>query len=259
MRINETKRKLQAGEVAVGCWFGLGSPRAARRLAADAGFDWLMIDLEHSPIDREGMAACILAIADGSEGKVAPLVRVPDLSPGHVKQALDAGAYGVLAPMITTVDEVTAFVQGCRYAPQGVRGVYGSGASTQAFKAPFAEYYDAANAQILIAVQIETRPALDAADAIAAVDGVDVLFVGPNDLQAALGLKPRYDSTEPELLAAYERVLAACRRHGKAAGILTASPEGARQRRADGFTFVGMGNDLAYMIAGAKSALAASQ
>jgi 4-hydroxy-2-oxoheptanedioate aldolase len=182
-------------------------------------------------------------------------VRVPDLSPGHIKHALDAGAYGILAPMITTVDEVVAFVRGCRYPPQGNRGVYGGTAGTATFQAPFPEYYDGANGQVLIAVQIETRPALEAADEIAAVEGVDVLFVGPNDLQAALGQKPRYDSSDPELLAAYKRVVSACQEHGKAAGILTASPEAARQRMAEGFRFVGMGNDMAYMVNGAKAAL----
>lgn len=257
MRSNLTKRKLAEGSVTLGCWCGLGNARAARRLAG-AGFDWLMIDREHSPIDHAATAECILAVADGAAGKVAPLVRVPDLSPGHVKQALDAGAFGLLAPMITSVQEVRAFVEACRYAPKGSRGVFGAGASHQAFDTTFQEYYQNANGEVLIAVQIETRAALEQVGEIAAVDGVDVLFVGPNDLMAALGLQPAYDSEDPVLMEAMDKVLEACRREAKSGGILVASPEAARRRIAHGFRFVGMGNDLGYMVGGAKAALSAA-
>jgi len=257
MRINDTKRKLQNGQVALGCWTGLASSRGLRRLAADTGFDWMMIDTEHNPIDRELSASCILSIADGSGGRVAPLARVPDLAQGHVKHMLDSGAYGVLAPLIFTVEEAEAFVRSCRYPPQGVRGVYASAPAAYTFDAPFDDYYRTANEQVLVAVQIETLPALHAAEAIAAVDGVDVLFVGPNDLQAALGLHPKSGSTEPKYLEALRAVVRACNKHGKAPGILAPNAEVGRNMMAEGFTFVGVGNDLSFMLNGAKATLEA--
>lgn len=258
MRTNQTKLKLQSSEAAFGCWLTLGSARAARKLAAEANFDWLMVDTEHNPIDREAVAACILAIADGSAGRVAPMVRVPDLTAGNVKQALDAGAYGILAPMVMGAAEAAAFVEACRYPPQGMRGVYGSTAARYTFDATSEEYFKTANRQILVAVQIETRPALAEVEAIGAVDGVDVLFVGPNDLHAALGLQPRYDSGEPAFVAAVQAVLAACGKHGKAAGILCPDAAMAAKRIAQGFRFVGIGQDTVHMISAAKAALAAT-
>lgn len=258
MRANQTKHKLQSSEAAFGCWLTLGSARAARRLAAEANFDWLMVDTEHNPIDREAVAACILAISDGSAGRVAPMVRVPDLTAGNVKQALDAGAYGILAPMVMGTAEAAAFVAACRYPPLGMRGVYSTSGARYTFDATSEEYFRAANREILIAVQIETLPALAEVEAIAAVDGVDVLFVGPNDLHAALGLQPRYDSGEPAFVAAVEAVIAAAQKHGKVAGILSPDPAIAAQRIAQGFRFVGIGQDAGHMISAAKAALAAA-
>ncbi|MBI3762723.1 MAG: hypothetical protein HY260_12810 [Chloroflexi bacterium] len=256
MRTNQTKRKLQSGQTALGCWLTLGSPRAARALAAGTTFDWVMIDLEHNPIDREAMAACVLAVADGSAGRTAPMVRVPDLSPGHVKQALDAGAYGILAPMVMGAADVAAFVENCLYPPKGIRGVYGGAAFNYTFNPAPGEYFKTASDEILIAVQIETRPALAEVDAIAAIEGLDMLFVGPNDLHATLGLQPRYESDEPAFVAALDSVVAACRKHGKAAGILSANPEMASRMIAKGFGFVGIGNDAGHMVNAAKAVLA---
>ncbi len=259
MRTNLTKQKLQNGEKTLGCWLTLGSARAYRKMAADGTFDWLMIDTEHNPMDRETVAACILNIAEGSGGRVAPMVRVPDLAPANIKHALDAGAYGILAPMITSVQDVVTFVEGCRYPPAGMRGVYGSPGAHITFATTLPEYFRGANSQIMVAVQIETRPALQAVDEIAAVDGVDMLFVGPGDLHVALGMMPQNDSAEPTFLAALDTVLAACRKHGKAAGILCMEVETARRRLAQGFQFVGVGNDIGHLMNGAKAALAATR
>lgn len=256
MRTNQTKHKLQSGQAAFGCWLTLGSPRAARALAAGTSFDWMMVDLEHNPIDREAMAACVLAIADGSAGRVAPMVRVPDLAPGHVKQVLDAGAYGILAPMVMGAADVATFVENCLYPPKGMRGVFGAAAYNYTFQPEPGEYFKTANDEILTAVQIETRPALEEVDAIAAIEGLDMLFVGPNDLHATLGLQPRYESDEPAFVAAVESVVNACQKHGKIAGILSANPEMASRMIAKGFHFVGIGSDVLHMTNAAKAVLA---
>jgi len=257
MRINETKRKLRNGETSLGCWTTFGSPRVLRRLAADGGFDWLMIDTEHNPIGREATADCILAVAEAAGGRVAPLVRVPDLAVSNVKQALDAGAYGVLAPMINNAAEVAAFVNNCRYPPQGGRGVYGSPAAHLTFDTNLPDYFHGANEQVLVSAQIETLAALEEVERIAAVEGLDVLFVGPGDLHAALGLMPQNDSTEPAFLRALDKVLSACEKHGKTAGTLCMTVEAAHKRLAQGFRFVGIGNDASHLAAGARSMLAA--
>jgi 2-keto-3-deoxy-L-rhamnonate aldolase RhmA len=235
----------------------LGSPPLVRRLAADGGFDWLMIDTEHNPMSRETAAACIQAAADGSRGRTAPLVRVPDLAVSNIKQALDSGAYGVLAPMINTVAEVEAFVSNCHYPPQGMRGVYSAPSGLATFDATFADYYHGANEQVLVSVQIETLAALEVVEGIAAVDGLDVLFVGPGDLHAALGLMPRNDSDEPDFLAALDRIVAAGRKHRKTVGTLCMTVETAHRRIAQGFNFVAVGNDIGHLLAGARGALSA--
>ncbi len=257
MRTNETLRKLRAGQVSLGCWYTSGSRPLARRLASDAGFDWLMIDTEHNAMDRETVAACIQAVADGSQGRTAPLVRVPDLAVSNIKQALDSGAYGVLAPMVNNAEEAQAFASNCRYPPVGARGVYSAPLSLTTFDATFADYFHGANEQVLASVQIETLAALEAVDEIAAVENVDVLFVGPADLHAALGLLPRNDSDEPKFQEALSRIVKAAQKHNKILGTLCMTADTAKTRIAQGFTFIGLGNEVSHMLNGVKSALGA--
>jgi 2-keto-3-deoxy-L-rhamnonate aldolase RhmA len=237
-RLAETSRPI------FGTWIASASVVVADALK-DLGFEWVMIDTEHSPINPETLAA-IVAVFAGS-GPV-PLVRVGDVDQYLVKQALDAGAHGVLAPLVSTAEDARTLVRYAKYPPEGVRGAAAAAASRYGLE--LKSYLREANGRTVVGVQIETRAALEHLDAIASVDGVDLLFVGPQDLTLSLGLGD--DRSNPRVRDAMRDVVAACERHGKTPGTLVIDPEEKRVALELGFRFVSLAADLRFLIQGAK-------
>lgn len=248
MRTNHVKTKLQHGEPTLGAWLVLPSVASARVMSR-LGFDWLAVDTEHSAQTPALMADMVACIADS--GTCAPLVRLPANSVEWFKWALDAGAWGVIVPMVQSAEEARRAVAWSKYPPLGTRsiggmfGPYGFGVTD------WASYGPAANNEIIVAVQIESAQALQNLDEILAVPGIDVAFVGPNDLHAQLGMPPSSDGAEPEFMEALERIKAAARRHQVALGIFSSNGEAAAERMRQGFQMISVTTDLSSMIASA--------
>lgn len=222
MRVNVVKAKLAAGEPVVGTWLALGDVTAAR-LMARAGWDYLCLDVEHTAVDWEKAAITFGIIA---EAGCVPLCRVPDGTMENIKRALDAGAWGIIAPMVDTVEQARVIVDSCYYPPFGRRSV-GGGTHYLSFGTSDAEYKERANEAILCILMTESPQGLENAPAIYALPGVDAIFVGPNDYRAQMrrtlpgGRKPT--------VAEFEEALVAVRAAGAAAkkpvGIHTFSGE----------------------------------
>lgn len=244
MRINSIRTRWQAGEAVLTAWLQIPSAFSAE-LLAHAGFDCLTIDVQHGLIDYAAAVAMLQAIATTA---CIPLARVPWNEPGAIMKLLDAGAYGIICPMISTAEEAAAFAAACRYPPQGIRS-YGP---KRAMLYAGDDYMEHANATILAIAMIETAEGLANVDAIAAVPGIDALYIGPADLSLALGRTQRMDQTDPVLVAALDTILAAARRHGKVAGLHTGSPAYARRMIDQGFQFMTVQTDAAYLEAEAR-------
>ncbi|APR85079.1 2,4-dihydroxyhept-2-ene-1,7-dioic acid aldolase [Minicystis rosea] len=247
MRENRTLSLLRAGKPAIGTWLQLHNPPAARLLAAQGLLDWMLVDFEHTPVDL-GTAATILgSIADVSGGRVTPLARVATGSAAAIKHALDAGAQGVIVPMVRTVQEVREAAAYARFPPLGERGAGGL-LPHLGFGISRPEYVRRANEQTLFGVQIETREAVDDVERILDVPGVDLCFIGPNDLHLALGCPAKFWSDEPAFVRAVARVREACKVRRIPLGTLCKDAASAKARIEDGFTFVGLGSDAHFML-----------
>jgi 4-hydroxy-2-oxoheptanedioate aldolase len=230
MRPNKLKQIWASGKAATNCWLMLPSAISAEQLAQQ-GWDSLTVDQQHGQADHAGMVQILTAI---STTDAAALVRVKWNEPGDIGRALDAGAYGVICPMVETAEECRAFVSACRYPPDGARS-YGPRRATIYAGA---DYADHANETVLAIVQIESAKAMANIEAIAAVKGVDMLFLGPNDLRLSLGMPPRADIIEPEIFAAADRLREVAHAHGLKAGIFCGNPDDALAMIAKGFDFV---------------------
>ncbi len=239
MRTNTIRTRWQAGEAVLTAWLSIPSAFSAE-LLAHAGFDCLTIDTQHGLIDTAAAIAMLQAI---STTACIPLARVAWNEPGAIMKLLDAGAYGIICPMIGSAQEAAAFVAACRYPPEGIRS-YGP---KRAMLYAGDDYAEQANSTILAIPMIETADGLANVDAIAAVPGVDALYVGPADLSLALGRTQRIDQSDPVMLDALESVLAAARRHGKVAGLHTGSAAYARRMIDLGFQFVTVQTDAAFL------------
>lgn len=250
MRIPENtfKAALARGHAQIGLWLGLANPYAAE-VVAGAGFDWLLIDGEHAPNTVPTILAQLQAIAAYPSH---PVVRVPWNDAVAVKQVLDLGAQTLLVPMVQSADEARAAVAATRYPPHGVRGV-GSALARASRWNRVDDYLRRANERIAVLVQVETRAGLDAIDAIARVDGVDGVFIGPADLAADLGHLG--EPAHPDVQAAIDRAIAAIAAAGKAAGILSADPAAARRYLEAGATFVAVGVDTTLLARGRRPLL----
>lgn len=251
--VNPFKRALAQKQLQIGLWLGLANAYTTE-ICAGAGFDWLLIDGEHAPNDLNTILAQLQAIA-GYPASHA-IARVP-VGHGHVgtaliKQYLDLGVQTILVPMVDTAEQARAVVQATRYPPQGIRGMAGARASRWG---RVADYGHQANEQICVLVQAETQTALDNLDAIAAVEGVDGVFIGPADLSASMGHIGEQD--HPRVRAAIEDAFVRILRAGKAPGILMADDALARRYIALGGVFVAVGLD-GNLLARHSSALAAS-
>jgi 2-keto-3-deoxy-L-rhamnonate aldolase RhmA len=244
---NALKEKLLAKEPTVGLWLSFASAAAAE-LVATFGFDWLMIDTEHGPASFETVEDMIRAIRPTP---TVPLVRVQDGDHSTIKKALDRGAAGVLVPLVESAEQARGIVEACKFPPEGTRGIAGTRASR--FGLDLRGYLESWNRDVVIALQIETRAGLEAVEAIAAVAGVDVLFIGPNDLSAGLGCFQQFD--RPEYVRAVSRIRAAADARGIATGYMATDAASTVARVRDGFRFVAAGTE-ARVLAGATHALA---
>ena len=242
---NPVKQRLQQGLPVIGHWISFPSSSVAE-LMASVGMDWLMIDTEHGSTNWETVEDIIRAMKGTV---VTPLVRVAANDIALIKLALDRGAFGVLVPLVNTVEQARAAVAASKYPPEGIRGVAGTRANRYGGDLP--QYFAEWNRQVLVACQIETGQALENVEAIASVDGIDVIFVGPNDLSANLNRFRRFD--DPEFARAVERILKTAQRHGKAAGYMAANDDDALARIDQGFRFIALGSD-ARLLAGAAAA-----
>ena len=249
MKQNKAKAALQRGEAQVGSWLSLSSVIASRFMAR-AGFPWLTVDLEHSPVNWETAANMFGAIADAG---CVPLARVPSNTHQNIKQALDYGAMGIVVPMVNTREEAEAAVRAARYAPQGNRSVGGSLHALN-FDMPPGDYYARANDEILVAVQTEHVRAVENAEAICSVDGLDAIFIGPNDLLSSMGKTPAMETDDKEFVDALQHLRATADAHGVAPGLHTASAEAVRRRLAEGWRFLALASDLAFMNGATRAA-----
>jgi len=244
---NKVKEKLKQGKPAVGFWISLPSPAIAE-IMSGFNMDWLLIDTEHGSADYD-IVEQLLRAMKGSE--VVPLIRVAANDAALIKKALDRGAYGVLVPLVNTAEEAAAAVAACKYPPEGIRGIAGTRASR--YGLVLGDYFRTWNDNVLVGIQIETRQALANVEAIAAVPGVDMLFCGPNDLSANLNMFMQFD--RPEFQEAVQKILAAAKKHGKAAGYMAVNAQAALERIKDGFTFVTAGTDARLLSSGVQSAM----
>lgn len=245
MRENNALKAWRQGQGTVGGWLSVGNAYTAE-LMANLGFDWLCIDMQHGLIGYEDLKVMLPAI---STTEVTPLVRVPWNEPSVIMKALDAGAYGVILPMINNRQDVLQAVSACRYPPEGLRSYGPIRAALYAGKG----YAIEANRQIACIAQIETREALDNLEEIVSTPGLDGIYVGPSDLALALGLPPSGDNSEPVHEATVTKILEIGRAHGLAVGIHTWSAEFTQKYLAQGFQFATLGSDSGFM---ARSAMA---
>jgi len=246
--VNLFKQALQRRQAQIGLWLNLANPYSTE-ICAGAGFDWLLVDGEHSPNDLRSILAQLHVIA-GYPG-THPVARIPVGETALIKQYLDLGLQSLLVPMVDTPEQAQALVQACRYPPQGVRGMAGTRAARWG---RYTNYGREANAQICLLVQAETRLALSNLDAILATDGVDGVFIGPADLSASMGHVG--NPGHPEVQAAIEDAIARIGRAGKAAGILTADNALARRYLELGATFVAVGLDTQLLVRGTSALVA---
>jgi len=249
MRQNAALAKWRRGEPSVGAWLSVGNVHTAE-LIANAGFDWVCIDMQHGLIAYSDLLRMLPAI---STTDTTPLVRVSSNNLPEINKALDAGAMGVIVPLVNTAEDAAAAVSACRYPPDGTRSFGPTRAALYGGRGYAAE----ANGQIACIVMIETQAGLDNLDAIVSTPGVSGVYVGPADLALSLGLPPRGDTDEPRHLAAVERILATCKRLGVPAGIHTGGLEWSKRRLAMGFDFVTLGTDTGFMMQAVTADLAA--
>ncbi len=242
---NGFRADLRAGKRLIGCWCSLANPISTEVLGV-AGFDWLLLDGEHAPNDVTTLVPQLMALKDSAS---APVVRPSWNDTVEIKRLLDSGFCNFLIPFVQTAEEAQRAVAATRYPPQGVRGV--SVAQRGNRYGTVAGYFEGINEQICVMVQIESLKGVDAAAAIAAVDGVDGLFIGPSDLAAGLGQfgQPNH----PDVQAAMARVFSAAQAAGKAVGILAPVEADARRYMAMGATFVAVGSDLGVFRAGTQA------
>jgi 4-hydroxy-2-oxoheptanedioate aldolase len=246
MRPNRLREIWAEGRGALNAWCSIGSAFAAETLARQA-WDAITIDGQHGLIGYSEMLAMLQAVAATD---AVPLVRVSWNQPGEIMKALDAGALGVICPMVNSRAEAEAFVRACRYPPAGYR----SFGPTRAAVAHGADYPARANAEVLTFAMIETAEGLANLDEIAATPGLDGVYVGPSDLSLSLGGPPDQDSQDPMRLAAFDKILAACRANGLRAGVHTMSVAYSQQMLARGFDLVTVANDARYLAAGRREA-----
>ena len=245
MDSNETKATLDADELALGGWLASMSPRVAEALAA-TGLDWIGIDMEHTPASAERVESVVRAVGDAA----TPIVRLPSVEAavsGGCKRVLDSGARGVMIPGVESAEQAERVVRAAKFPPDGTRGVAGT-TRANGYGSNFESYVERANEETLVAVQLESPAAVERADQILAADGVDVAFVGENDLSAALGHPGETDRTA--VREGVRTVREAAKSNGVSPGIAGRTPEAVAERAERGFRFFLVGADLRFVRSG---------
>ncbi|MGA7251578.1 MAG: HpcH/HpaI aldolase/citrate lyase family protein [Pseudolabrys sp.] len=242
---NPFKRALREGRLQIGLWSSLCSNIAAE-IISDSGFDWILLDMEHSPNEIPDLVTQLQAV---QRGTATPIIRPAWNDPVLAKRALDIGAQTLLFPYVQSVEEAKRAVASTRYPPQGIRGVSVAARASRYGRVP--GYLTKANAEICVLVQVETRAALDQIDAIAAVDGIDGVFIGPSDLAASLGHlgNPQHADVQRAIENGVKRLKVV----GKPAGILTGNEEEARRYIEWGYLFVAVGADVGLLARNADA------
>ena len=239
------KQRLQNGEAVHGCWLNMGSAVSAE-ISSGAGFDWLLIDLEHGFQSESDMLPQMQAM---HRSGTVPLVRVENNRLQRIQKALDTGAMGLMFPRLYEIQQVKQAVAGLRYPPEGNRGIAKMIRASQ-YGNDFDGYFESTR-DLLGIVQIETLELLDKVEEVAAIDGVDVLFAGPADLSMALGIFGQWE--HPDFTGAVKRIASAAIKHGKAAGVLFMDPSQYGFYFEKGFRFIGCGSDMVFLNEGARS------
>jgi 4-hydroxy-2-oxoheptanedioate aldolase len=247
MRENRLRTMWQQDKCVVNGWLALPNGFAAETMAHQ-GWDSLTIDMQHGLVDYQAMVGMLQAI---STTDTVPMVRVPWLEPGIIMKSLDAGAYGVICPMVNTREDAQKLVAYSHYAPRGTR----SFGPVRATLYGGADYATHANDTIVAFAMIETAQALDNLDAILSVEGLDAVYIGPSDLSLSLGCRPVLDNVDPKAQEAIDHVLARAKAHGVVAGIHNGLTDGALARAAKGFRFVTIGSDARFLALGSQQVL----
>jgi 4-hydroxy-2-oxoheptanedioate aldolase len=242
---NNFKRALQSGKPQIGLWSSLSSNYTVEVIAG-AGFDWILLDSEHSPADIENLLTQLQAAAPYA---THPVVRIPWNDMVTVKRVLDIGAQSLLIPYVSSKEEARDAVSFTRYPPAGVRGVAGTTRATRFGRIP--EYAKRAHEEISVLVQVETQSALDSIEAICGIDGVDGVFIGPADLHASLGHPG--ETANPKVKPLIDDAIRRIRKAGKAPGILTPNEADARHWLDCGALFVAVGADVGILARGAET------
>lgn len=242
---NHFKARLKTGGTQIGLWVALGDPSVAE-LAAQTGFDWLVIDGEHGPNGLRDVLAQLRAVGTASH----PVVRVRDDNRAEIKQMLDIGAQTILIPMVESADQAREAVKSVLYPPQGVRGIGAALARASGYNS-IPDYLQSANDEICLLLQVESRAGLEALDEILAVEGVDGVFVGPADLAADMGHLGKPGA--PEVQAAVVDALTRIRAAGRAAGILTSDRALAKGYADLGVEFLAVGSDAGVLVSGLRN------
>ena len=249
MRENRLRTLWKNNQAAVNGWLAIPNSFSAE-VMANQGWDTLTVDMQHGLVDDAAMVTMLQAISTTS---AVPIVRVPWLEPGALMKALDAGAYGVICPMINTREDAQKLVAWTHYAPRGTRSfgpirasIYGG-----------ADYAQQANDTIVAFAMIETAQALDNLDDILSVEGLDAIYIGPSDLSLSLGCRPVFDDVDPKAAQAMDHILARAQAHGVMAGVHNGRADVARARVAKGFRFVTLGSDARLLAAGSQDLLSA--
>ena len=244
MRANPLRSLWTAGGAAVNGWLAIPNGFSAETMAHQ-GWDSLTIDLQHGVVDYQSMIPMLQAI---STTNTVPVVRVPWLEPGILMKTLDAGAYGVICPMVNTRQDAQNLVAWTHYAPRGTR----SFGPVRALLYGGADYPQHATDTIVTFAMIETAKALDNLDDILSVEGLDAIYIGPSDLSISLGCTPTMDDLDPKAAEAVDHIIARAKHHGVVAGIHNSGPESALKRIAKGFQFVTISSDARLIAAGAQ-------
>ena len=242
---NAFKRALKAGKPQIGLWSSLSSHYSVEVIAG-AGFDWILLDCEHSPNDLESLLAQLQAAA---AYPTTPIVRVPWNDTVTIKRVLDVGAQSLLVPYVCSAEEAKAAVAATRYPPAGVRGVAGTTRASRFGRVK--DYAKRAAEELCLLVQVETQQALENIEAICAVDGIDGVFIGPADLHASMGYTG--EIANPKVKPLIDDALRRIRKAGKARGILTPSEADARHWLECGALFVAVGADVGILARGAEA------
>jgi len=250
MRWSGLRKKILSGQCVYGMMIRMARDPGAPAIYANAGYDFVFIDMEHGCYNMETVAGLIRGAKSVGIGTV---IRVPRLETFFISRVLDAGAEGFMVPMTSTKEDAETIVRYGRYAPLGLRGMGGTIGMNDYMPGKAADYMKEANENVLIVAQIETKASIENIDAILGTDGIDVGLIGPNDLSISLGIPDQLDS-EMEVKA-IEKVVASAKKHGKASGIHIGSVDAVRKWKEKGMTVLACSTDINFQYSAAKATL----